>query len=56
MIGIKDYVHQGEFKKDIPLLKKIIIIKKINHFINQKQTKKINQHLYNFFNKFQLIK
>ncbi|ESR46697.1 hypothetical protein WN944_007628 [Citrus x changshan-huyou] len=50
--GIKEYVHNGGFKKDVPLLEEIVVIEDAGHFINQERAEEINAHIYDFIKKF----
>ncbi|GAY54444.1 hypothetical protein CUMW_156730 [Citrus unshiu] len=49
--GIKEYVHNGGFKKDVPLLEEIVVIEDAGQFINQERAKEINAHIYDFIKK-----
>ncbi|KAM7280205.1 hypothetical protein ACFE04_007339 [Oxalis oulophora] len=50
--GIKEYVHGGGFKKDVPLLDEVVVMEGVGHFINQEKAQEISSHIYDFFNKF----
>ncbi|GAA0175939.1 hydrolase [Lithospermum erythrorhizon] len=52
MPGMKDYVHNGRFEKDVSMLKEKIVLKGITHFIQQVIPDEINHHILNFFQKF----
>ncbi|XP_010674075.2 uncharacterized protein LOC104890332 [Beta vulgaris subsp. vulgaris] len=52
MFGVKDYVHNGGFKKDVPLLEDIVVMEGVGHFINQEKAEEVNQHIIEFFSKF----
>lgn len=52
MIGVKEYVHQGGFKKDVPLLEDVVVMEGVGHFINQEKAEDVNQHIVDFFSKF----
>ncbi|XP_021742594.1 uncharacterized protein LOC110708705 [Chenopodium quinoa] len=51
-IGVKEYVHKGGFKKDVPLLEEVVVLEGVGHFINQEKTKEVNEHIIEFFSKF----
>ncbi|XP_076907110.1 epoxide hydrolase 1-like isoform X2 [Bidens hawaiensis] len=51
MPGIKDYIHNGEFQKDVPLLEEIVVMEGAAHFINQEKPDEINKHLIEFLRK-----
>ncbi|XP_062082747.1 uncharacterized protein LOC133789051 [Humulus lupulus] len=50
--GMKDYVLNGGFKKDVPLLEEVVIIQDVPHFINQARPDEISDHIYEFIKKF----
>ncbi|KAM5563999.1 epoxide hydrolase A [Rosa sericea] len=51
-MGAKDYIHKGGFKKYVPLLEEVVVMEGVAHFINEERPEEINQHIYDFFNKF----
>ncbi|KAG7967260.1 hypothetical protein I3843_08G091200 [Carya illinoinensis] len=50
--GVKDYISGGGFKKDVPCLQDVVVIKGAFHFINQEKADEISAHIYEFINKF----
>uniref|UniRef100_P0DO70 Epoxide hydrolase 3 n=1 Tax=Siraitia grosvenorii TaxID=190515 RepID=EPH3_SIRGR len=50
--GAKEYIHNGGFKKDVPLLEEVVVVKDACHFINQERPQEINAHIHDFINKF----
>lgn len=52
MPGVKDYIHKGGFKRDVPLLEEVIVMEGVGHFINGEKADAISEHIYNFFQKF----
>lgn len=52
MPGVKDYIKEGGFKRDVPLLEEVVIMEGVGHFINQEKGHEISQHIYDFFKKF----
>jgi pimeloyl-ACP methyl ester carboxylesterase len=52
MPGVKDYIHGGKFKKDVPLLEDVVILEGAAHFINQEKADEISKHIYDFICKF----
>ncbi|GMI84163.1 hypothetical protein like AT4G15960 [Hibiscus trionum] len=52
MPGIKDHIHGGGFKEDVPLLQEVVVMEGVGHFINMKKPDEINNHIYNFFRQF----
>ncbi|XP_076937413.1 epoxide hydrolase 1-like [Bidens hawaiensis] len=52
MPGMKEYIHNGKFQKDVPLLEEIVVIEGAAHFINQEKPDEINKHLIEFLRKY----
>ncbi|KAF3655750.1 hypothetical protein FXO38_14539 [Capsicum annuum] len=52
MPGVKEYIHTGEFKKDVPLLEEVVVLEGAAHFFNQERPDEINKHIYDFIQKF----
>ncbi|CAL1407512.1 unnamed protein product [Linum trigynum] len=50
--GVKEYVHGGGFKKNVPLLEEIVVMEGVGHFLNQERPGEINAHIHNFIIKF----
>ncbi|KAL8028948.1 hypothetical protein ABFX02_14G195800 [Erythranthe guttata] len=50
--GVKEYVHGGGFKNDVPLLEECIVMENTGHFINQERPDEINASIHDFFTKF----
>jgi pimeloyl-ACP methyl ester carboxylesterase len=50
--GIKEYVHNGGFKKDVPYLQDIVVMEGVAHFINEEKAEEISAHIYEFINEF----
>ncbi|RZC50984.1 hypothetical protein C5167_019411 [Papaver somniferum] len=50
--GAKEYIHGGEFKKDVPFLQEVVVLEGVAHFMNQEIPDEVNEHIYNFFQKF----
>ena len=50
--GVKEYIESGGFKKDVPLLKEVVVMEGVGHFINEEKADEINQHIYDFFTNF----
>ncbi|KAK8649690.1 hypothetical protein V6N13_139356 [Hibiscus sabdariffa] len=49
MPGMKDYIHKGGFKEDVPLLQEVVVMEGVGHFINMKIPDEITNHIFNFF-------
>ncbi|XP_010921626.2 epoxide hydrolase 1 [Elaeis guineensis] len=50
--GVKDYIHKGGFKKDVPFLEDVVVIEGAGHFINQEKPQETTDHIYEFIQKF----
>ncbi|KAK3041931.1 hypothetical protein RJ639_002239 [Escallonia herrerae] len=50
--GVKEYIHNGGFKKDVPLLEDVVVMEGVGHFINQEKAEEINAHIHDFIKKF----
>ena len=50
--GVKEYIHDGGFKKDVPLLDEVVVMEGVGHFINQERPVEISEHILDFFKKF----
>ncbi|XVF57534.1 hypothetical protein PTKIN_Ptkin06aG0213300 [Pterospermum kingtungense] len=50
--GIKEYVQNGSFKRDVPLLDAVVVMEGVGHFINQERAEDINSHIYDFIKNF----
>ncbi|OIV90876.1 hypothetical protein TanjilG_15609 [Lupinus angustifolius] len=50
--GVKEYIHDGGFKKDVPSLEEVVVQKGIAHFNNQEAAEDVSNHIYDFIKKF----
>ncbi|KAK8608483.1 hypothetical protein V6N13_023905 [Hibiscus sabdariffa] len=50
--GVKDYIHNGRFKKDVPFLQELVVMEGVGHFLNQEKPEEISMHIYDFVKKF----
>ncbi|EPS62395.1 hypothetical protein M569_12392 [Genlisea aurea] len=50
--GVKEYVHGGGFKRDVPLLHEVVVLDGVAHFLNEESPHEVNRHIYNFIAKF----
>ncbi|KAM7254856.1 hypothetical protein ACFE04_020097 [Oxalis oulophora] len=50
--GVKEYIHNGGFKKDVPLLEEVVVMEGVAHFLNQEKPDEISNHIYDFIKKF----
>ncbi|KAL2897851.1 Epoxide hydrolase A, partial [Bienertia sinuspersici] len=49
---VKDYIHKGGMKKDVPLLQDIVVLEGVGHFLQEEKPDVINEHIYDFIKKF----
>ncbi|PUZ66758.1 hypothetical protein GQ55_3G358600 [Panicum hallii var. hallii] len=50
--GIQDFIHRGGFKKFVPLLDDVVVMKDVGHFINEEKPKEVSEHIISFIKKF----
>ncbi|KAL8208888.1 hypothetical protein R6Q57_008300 [Mikania cordata] len=50
--GLKEYVHGGGFKKDVPLLQDIVVMEGVGHFLNQEKPQESTAIIHDFIKKF----
>ncbi|KAL8484946.1 hypothetical protein ACS0TY_027305 [Phlomoides rotata] len=50
--GTKDYIHNGGFKKFVPLLDEVVVLDGAAHFFNQERSDEVNQHIYDYIKQF----
>lgn len=50
--GVKDYIHKGGMKKDVPFLQDVVVMKGVAHFLHEERPQEINKHIDVFFRKF----
>ncbi|KAE8728224.1 histone-lysine N-methyltransferase ATX3-like [Hibiscus syriacus] len=50
--GVKEYIHNGGFKKDVPFLQELVVMDGVAHFLNQEKPEEISMHIYDFIKKF----
>ncbi|CAN6351507.1 unnamed protein product [Urochloa humidicola] len=50
--GAQDFIHKGGFKKFVPLLDDVVIMKDVGHFINEEKPKEVSEHIISFIKKF----
>lgn len=51
-LGIKEYIENGGFKKDVPNLEEVVVQEGVGHFNNQEAHQDISDHIYDFITKF----
>uniref|UniRef100_A0A5B6ZQW8 soluble epoxide hydrolase n=1 Tax=Davidia involucrata TaxID=16924 RepID=A0A5B6ZQW8_DAVIN len=50
--GVKEYIHNGGFKREVPFLQELVVMEGVAHFINQEKPEEISSHIYDFIQKF----
>lgn len=50
--GVKEYIHGGGFKRDVPYLQELVVMEGVAHFLNQERPEEISKHIYDFIKKF----
>ena len=50
--NVKEYIHGGGFKEDVPNLEEVIVQKDVAHFNNLEAAEEINRHIVDFISKF----
>lgn len=50
--GLKEYVHGGGFKKDVPLLQQIVVLEGVGHFLNLEKPQESTAIIHDFIKKF----
>ncbi|WJX79792.1 hypothetical protein P8452_62875 [Trifolium repens] len=50
--GVKEYIHNGGFKRQVPYLQEMVVMEGVAHFINQERPEEISAHIYDFIKKF----
>ncbi|KAL5227487.1 hypothetical protein ABZP36_015752 [Zizania latifolia] len=50
--GVKDYIHNGGFKANVPNLEDVVVMEGVGHFINQEKPNEVSDHIWGFFSKF----
>lgn len=52
---IKEYIDNGGFKKDVPLLEEVMVMEGVGHFIMEEKPKEITTQIHQFIAKFQVM-
>lgn len=52
--GLKEYILNGGFKKDVPRLEEVVVMGGVAHFPNQARPEEVSEHIYSFFKKLQV--
>ncbi|KAI4323899.1 hypothetical protein L6164_023473 [Bauhinia variegata] len=51
-LSMKEYIHGGQFKKDVPNLEEVIIQEGVAHFNSQETAEEISNYILDFMKKF----
>ena len=51
-LNMKEYIHGGAFKQNVPNLEEVIVQKDVAHFNNQETAEEISNYIYEFIKKF----
>lgn len=52
MPGLKEYMLGEAFKRDVPLLEEVVVMKDVAHFAHQEKPDEVNKHIIDFLQKF----
>ncbi|KAE8777587.1 bifunctional epoxide hydrolase 2-like [Hordeum vulgare] len=50
--GVKEYIHGGGFKENVPLLEEVVVLPGAGHFIQQERAQEVSDRIYDFIAKF----
>ncbi|VFQ59615.1 unnamed protein product [Cuscuta campestris] len=50
--GVKDYIHNGGFHRDVPFLQEVVILEGVAHFCNEEKPEDVSAHIHDFIQKF----
>lgn len=50
--GVKEYIHKGGLRRDVPFLQELVIMEGVAHFLHEERPEEISAHIYNFIKKF----
>ncbi|XP_028781923.1 uncharacterized protein LOC114738072 [Neltuma alba] len=50
--GVKEYIHNGGFRRDVPFLQEVVVMEGVAHFLNQERPEEITANIYDFIKKF----
>ncbi|WCJ22240.1 alpha/beta-Hydrolases superfamily protein [Euphorbia peplus] len=50
--GVKEFIHNGGFKKHVPFLQETVVLEGVGHFLQQEKPAEISAHIRDFFKKF----
>ncbi|XP_010548981.1 PREDICTED: bifunctional epoxide hydrolase 2 [Tarenaya hassleriana] len=47
--GVKDYIHGGRFKANVPLLDQVVVLEGVGHFLHEERPDDISKHIHDYF-------
>ncbi|KAJ3669493.1 hypothetical protein LUZ60_011443 [Juncus effusus] len=50
--GIQEYIHKGGFKRDVPFLLDVVVMRGVGHFIHEEKATEITNHIHDFIKNF----
>ncbi|PSR92569.1 Lipid-phosphate phosphatase [Actinidia chinensis var. chinensis] len=50
--GIKEYIHNGGFQRDVPLLEEVVVMEGVTHYLTLEKPEEISKHIHEFIKKF----
>lgn len=50
--GVKEYIHKGGLRRDVPFLQELVIMEGVAHFLQEERPEEISAHIYDFIKKF----
>ncbi|KAI3968537.1 hypothetical protein MKX01_007847 [Papaver californicum] len=50
--GVKEYIHSGRMRKDVPFLQEVVVLEGVGHFIMEERADEISNHIVDFLQRF----
>ena len=50
--GFNEHMNFDVMKKYVPFLEDVVVMKGVDHFVQEEKSAEINQYIYDFFQKF----
>ncbi|KAI3952062.1 hypothetical protein MKW92_052734 [Papaver armeniacum] len=50
--GVKEYIHSGRMRKDVPFLQEVVVLEGVGHFIMEERADEISNHIIDFLQRF----
>uniref|UniRef100_A0A7N0UQT7 soluble epoxide hydrolase n=1 Tax=Kalanchoe fedtschenkoi TaxID=63787 RepID=A0A7N0UQT7_KALFE len=51
-LGANKYINSPAFKKNVPLLEEVVVMKGVTHWIQEEKPEEVTKYIYDFFQKF----